>query len=186
MGLRIRTAISTVTHLRRFLVGLWLLACVAATSCGFSLRTESLTERLAGIELPNNLSRDVHVAIERQARAFDVDLVSDAETDVQTIVGIQEFENERTTRVDPLGRPIEYWISVRWDVVLASEPSTPLVLHASESVGLDETSLIAFEKEKRRIVALLREELATQLITRLALMNKATKKNVSVASQRIP
>ena len=102
-----------------------------------------------------------------------VDLAREAENDVQTIVGIQEFENERSTRVDPLGRPIEYWISVRWDVTVASEPQTPLTLHASESAGLDETSLIGFQKEKRRILALLREELATQLITRLALMSDA-------------
>ena len=111
------------------------------------------------------------MAIERQFRGYDVALVNDAETDAQTITRIDEFTNERSTRVDPLGRPIEYWISVRWDVTLASEPQTPLVLHASESVGLSETSLIGFEKEKRRILGLLREELAVLLIARLALIN---------------
>ena len=149
--------------------------CVFTTACGFTLRSESFGDRLSGIELPSNLPRDVQVAIERRARVFDVALIGDAETDVQSIVAIEETENDRATRVDPSGRPIEYWISVRWDVVLASEPQTPLVLHASESVGLDETSLIAFEKEKSRIKALLREELATQLITRLALINNAAK-----------
>ena len=161
--------------MRRILLGLWVLACVAVTSCGFALRTESYGDRLSGIQLPDSLARDVQIAIERQVRVYDIDLVADAETDIQSITRIDEFENERSTRVDPLGRPIEYWISVRWDVVLASEPQTPLVLHASESVGLNETSLIGFEKEKRRIVGLLREELAKQLITRLALINDAAK-----------
>ena len=159
--------------MRRIHLGIWIAVCVAATSCGFTLRTESLGDRLSGIELPDKLPRDVQIAIERQASVFGIAIVSDTETDVRTIVGIQEFENERSTRVDPLGRPIEYWISVRWDVTVASEPQTPLTLHASESAGLDETSLIGFEKEKRRILALLREELATQLITRLALMSDA-------------
>ncbi|MCY4127841.1 MAG: hypothetical protein OXG15_01235 [Gammaproteobacteria bacterium] len=161
--------------MRRILLGLWITVCFAATSCGFALRTESVGDRLSGIELPVNLPRDVQVAIERQARVFEVALVGDAETDAQNIAGIEEFENDRTTRVDPSGRPIEYWISVRWDVVLASQSQSPLVLHASESVGLDETSLIGFEKEKSRIKALLREELANQLITRLALINDAAK-----------
>ena len=173
MGIRFRTTVSAVAYLRRILLGLWITTCVAATSCGFTLRTESLGDRLSGVELPDNLASDVQIAIERQARVFDVELVSDSESDTQTIVGIQEFENERSTRVDPLGRPIEYWISVRWDVTLANEPQTPLTLHVSESVGLDETSLIGFQKEKRRILTLLREELATQLITRLALMSDA-------------
>ena len=176
MGLRFRTVVSTVTFLRRFLLGFWLFICVAATSCGFALRIESVADRLSGVELPNNLSRDVQVAIERQARLFNVDLVAEAENDSQTISRIDEFANERSTRVDPSGRPIEYWISVRWAVTLASEPAIPFVLHASESVGLDEMSLIAFEKEKRRIQALLREQLATQLMTRLALMNDASDK----------
>ena len=159
--------------MRRIHLGIWIAVCVAATSCGFTLRTESLGDRLSEVKLPDNLARDVQIAIERQARVFGVDLARETENDVQTIVGIQEFENERSTRVDPLGRPIEYWISVRWDVTLASETQTPLTLHASESVGLDETSLIGFQKEKRRLLELLREELATQLITRLALMNDA-------------
>ena len=159
--------------MRRIHLGIWIAVCIAASSCGFTLRTESLGDRLAEVELPDNLPRDVQIAIERQARVFGVDLVSDVETDVHSIIGIQEFENERSTRVDPLGRPIEYWISVRWDVTLAHELQTPLTLHASESVGLDETSLIGFEKEKRRILKLLREELATQLITRLALLSDA-------------
>ena len=159
--------------MRRIHLGLWVIACVALTACGFTLRTESFGDRLTAIQLPDNLSRHVQVAIERQVRVAGVALVTDAETETQTITRIEEFGNERSTRVDPLGRPIEYWISVRWDVTLASEPQTPLGLHASESVGLDETSLIGFEKEKRRIVALLREDLAKQLITRLALINNA-------------
>ena len=161
--------------MRGIRLGILIAFCVVVTSCGFALRTESLGDRLSGVELPDNLARDVRIAIERQARVFDVELVSDSESDTQTIVGIQEFENERSTRVDPLGRPIEYWISVRWDVTLANDPQTPLTLHVSESVGLDETSLIGFQKERRRILTLLRKELSIQLITRLALINDAAK-----------
>lgn len=160
--------------MRRIQLGIWIAVCVASTSCGFTLRSESIGDRLSSVELPVNLERNVQVAIERQARVFGVKLVSDAETDAQTISRIGEFSNERSTRVDPSGRPIEYWISVRWDVILASEPASQLVLHASESVGLDETSLIGFEKEKRRVEAHLREQLATQLMTRLALINDAS------------
>ena len=178
MGLRLRATLPAVATLRRSLLGLWVLACVVVTSCGFTLRTESLGERLSGVELPGSLARDVQVAIERQFRVYEVALVDDAETDAQTITRIDEYANERSTRVDPLGRPIEYWISVRWDVTLASEPQTPLVLHASESVGLSETSLIGFEKEKRRILGLLREELAVLLIARLALINDAAEASV--------
>ena len=146
---------------------------MAVTSCGFTLRTESIGDRLSGIQLPDSLPRELQIAIERQVRVLDVAIVDEAATDAQTITSIEEFANQRSTRLDPLGRPIEYWMSIRWDVLLASEPQTPLVLHASESVGLSESALIGFEKEKRRISLLLREELATQLITRLALINAA-------------
>ena len=159
--------------MHRLALGLVVLASVATTSCGFALRTESIGERLSGIHLSGSIVRDVQIAIERQARVYAVPLVEEATADVQTISSIEEIEHQRSMRLDPLGRPIEYWISVRWDVILESESHTPLVLHASESIGLDEASLIGFEKEKERIFELLRQELATLLISRLALINDA-------------
>ena len=157
----------------RFALGLLVLVSVTTTSCGFALRTESFGERLSGIQLSGSIARDVQIAIVRQARVFDVPLVEEVTADVQAISSIKEIEHQRSTRLDPLGRPIEYWISVRWDVILESESHTALVLHTSESVGLDEASLIGFEKEKERILELLRKELATLLISRLALINDA-------------
>lgn len=160
-------------RLYRLALGLVVLTSVATTSCGFALRTESVGERLSGIHLSGSIVRDVQIAIERQARVYAVPLVEEATADVQTISSIEEIEHQRSMRLDPLGRPIEYWISVRWDVILESESRTPLVLHASESIGLDEASLIGFEKEKERVFELLRKELATLLISRLALINDA-------------
>ena len=159
--------------MHRLALGLVVLASVTTTSCGFALRTESFGERLSGIQLSGSIAREVQIAIERQARVFDVPLVEEVTADVQAISSIEEIEHQRSTRLDPLGRPIEYWISVRWDVTLESEPQLPLVLHASESIGLDEASLIGFEKEKERILKLLRKELATLLISRLALISDA-------------
>ena len=159
--------------MHRLALGLVVLASVATTSCGFALRTESFGDKLSGIQLSGSISRDVQIAIERQARVYAVPLVEEATANVQTISSIKEIEHQRSTRLDPLGRPIEYWISVRWDVILESESHTPLVLHASESIGLDEASLIGFEKEKERILELLRKELATLLISRLALISDA-------------
>lgn len=158
----------------RLVLGLLVLSTIAATSCGFALRTDSFGERLSGIYLSGIIERDVQIAIERQARVYAVPLVEEATADVQTISSIEEIEHQRSMRLDPLGRPIEYWISVRWDVTLESAPHTPLVLHASESIGLDEASLIGFEKEKERILELLRKELATLLISRLALLSDAS------------
>ncbi len=160
--------------MHRLALGLVVLASLATTSCGFALRTESVGERLSGVHLSGSIARDVQIAIERQARVYAVPLIEEATADVQTISSIEEIEHQRSMGLDPLGRPIEYWISVRWDVTLESEPHTPLVLHASESIGLDEASLIGFEKEKARIFELLRKELALLLISRLALLNDAS------------
>ena len=163
--------------MRRLTTGLIALACITLSSCGFTLRTESLAQQISHIDLPNALERNTRIAIERHAMSHGISLGDGTAHSERAINGISTTENERVTRVDPLGRPIEYLLSVRWDVSFKSDPQVPLVLHASESVGLNETSLIGFEKEKRRIYDVLREELATRLFERLALLPTADSSN---------
>ena len=147
----------------------WLLAVtlVSTASCGFTLRTETVADQLGSLHVDGGVPRDVRIAIERQARRLNVSLSDAFESAGGSIKHLHETQDLRSTRTDPLGRTVEYWVSIRWDVTTHAKSSSSLVLHASESVGLDEHSLIGFEKERTRMLSVLREELAVELILHL-------------------
>lgn len=151
-----------------------------SVSCGFALRTESVADLLPVISIDRNLARDVRVAIERQAETQRVKLEESEQASSNLLHRIDEQLNIRSTRLDRLGRPIEYMVSVKW--LVAMEEDSTLSLHATENVGLAEDALIGFEKEKARVLMLLREQLAEQLLWRLALRNKIRGSNAAADS----
>ena len=170
MGVRIRTVIPTVDHLRYLVIGSCAIATILVASCGFALRTESYATKIGALHLDPKLPRATQIAIERYAHQQDINLVDQVEIADVTVKSIYETVGERATRVDPHGRAIEYLMSVRWNVSLQSPEDLQLSMYVAESVGLDERSLIGFEKEKVRLTEQLREELAEQLIRRIALL----------------
>lgn len=170
MGIRDRTVVPAVERLRYFVLGLCAVATIWLAACGFALRTESYATQIGALHLDSTLPRDAHIAIERHAHHLAVNLVDQADTSNAQVKSIHETLGERATRVDPQGRAIEYLLSVRWDVGFRSQEDTQFSMYVAESVGLDERSLIGFEKEKVRLTEQLREELAEQLLRRIALL----------------
>lgn len=172
-------------RLARLLAASLLLALtlIGSASCGFTLRTENTSALLPNIGLSPKLSRDVRLAIERQARASRIGVNQAATGKTSMITVIEEQVNSRWTRLDPLGRATELSISVQWKVANDKPQGPPIYMEASESVGLSEDSLLGYEKERRRIVETLREQLAEQLLTRLALRKKADAMNAPVSPE---
>ncbi len=148
--------------------GLWVLLSLLVAGCGFALRSDIVTDRISGLVIPDTLTSDVRVSLERAVRDAGVTLSKDRSHATHVIESIQENKQIRSTRLDPLGRTVEFWIALRWDITTVFQGQHTFTLHASESIGLDESSLIASEKEKRRVLSVLRTELATQLIQQLA------------------
>lgn len=145
-------------------------------SCGFALRTESIAESLPVISIHSNLARDVRIAIERQADMQRVAIENSEQSNENLIRRVDEQVQSRSLRLDPLGRPIEFLLSIHWVVETNLESS--LSLHAMENIGLAEDALIGFEKEKARVLTVLRERLAEQLLWRLAIGHRAATEKI--------
>lgn len=169
MGIRIRAAIPRVSAIHAYVVMLCAFASIALNSCGFALRTESISEQVSSVYVSDDVPRDARIAIEREAQRLGIELRSANLAQIR-LVNLNETLDERSSRLDSLGRVREYRLIVVWEVPSFGPNAIPVTLSATENVALDEQNLIGYEKERQRTLDVLRQMNAFGLLQEISLL----------------
>lgn len=148
------------------------LAC-ALFGCGFALRSETSLQGFSGLYVSDAVARDQRLVFARYAKENQLDWLDEAVENSIAITDIDERYSLRSTRVDSLGRVVEYWLNIEWRVDVQLKEPVRIVLIETATLGLSEDSLIGFEKEKARLERELRSQLAQSLVTRVGLMDES-------------
>ncbi|MYD42328.1 MAG: hypothetical protein F4W90_00380 [Gammaproteobacteria bacterium] len=149
---------------------LLLVATIAffVAACGFAPRSFSIGDGITAIGIPANLPRDTKVAIERETHRLGIE-ISHASNSLVAIDQLIETVGERAIGFDEAGHVREYRLNVHWEITARSVVDAPIVINSTEIVAFGESSLIGFDKERKRTLALLREQNARSLFEELLL-----------------
>ena len=169
MGIWIRASLSRVKRLNRSSSVTLVIVLLLTSACGFSLRSELLV-LTDGLQVTPDVSREVHIAIERYAQRHNISLNERSQVSSPAVYKVSETLLERPMRIDGLGRVTQYRISLRWNATYSVAGSEyAWVADRMENAHIDEESVIGFEKERLRITDALREELVELLLRTIAL-----------------
>ena len=148
------------------------LALVSMTSCGFTLRTADFPQ-LDAVFLSQDLPLDVRLALVSRVNSIPTKLRENPDSNTAAVKSIEEAIHERSVSSDTFGRAIEIRIQVDWKVSISDGSNvSEMVIVESETIAVDEGSLIGAENEKHHVIDLLRDKLATELLMRLSLRAK--------------
>ena len=152
----------------------FLLSLASLVSCGFTLRMESPLASYAGLHVSESVPHELRLALERHSRESNIDWIEKETENAIKVSKIIERSSLRSTRVDSLGRVVEYWLSIRWLVSAETSEAHQIELLESTNIGISEDSLIGFDKERTRLERELRDQLTQSLMLRLALLNQGS------------
>ena len=142
-------------------------------ACGFSLRTDNLTQ-LDAVHLSQLGPSEARNNLARLLRTQRIQILDSPTKASPSIDHIEESIHERSVSVDSFGRTTQYRVNVDWRVRYSFYGKTEtMLLRSSENYALSEDTLVGAQAERNRIVDLVQRELAIELLQRLSLEKRS-------------